>query len=117
MKILIRLAANALAAWLTFELVDGLVWDEDWITLGVIAILIGLVNAFIKPVAKAISIPIRFMTLGLFTLVINVLLMAGVIWIAEALEIGGVSSDNWQSTLLGGLVLSIVSAILSAVVD
>jgi putative membrane protein len=116
MKILIRLAANAFAAWLTFELVDGLVWDEDWLTLGLIAILIGLVNAFIKPVAKAISLPIRFLTLGLFTLVINVALMAFVLWIGEAMEIG-VSSDNWQSTLLGGLVLAIVSSVLSALVD
>lgn len=117
MKILIRLAANALAAWLTFELVDGLVWDENWVTLGVIAILIGVVNAFIKPVAKAISLPIRFLTLGLFTLVINVALMAFVFWAAEAMDIGGVASDNWQSTLLGGLVLTVVSAVLSAIVD
>lgn len=116
MKILIRLAANALAAWLTFELVDGLVWDEDWLTLGLIAILIGVVNAFIKPIAKFISLPIRFLTLGLFTLVINIGLMVLVIWVAEVMDLG-VSSDNWQSTLLGGLVLAVVSSILSALVD
>lgn len=116
MKIVIRLAANAAAAWVTFELVDGLIWDEDWLTLGLIAILIGVVNAFIKPVAKAISLPIRFLTLGLFTLVINIALMVFVIWVAEVMELG-VSSDNWQSTLLGGLVLTVVSSILSAIID
>jgi putative membrane protein len=116
MKLLVRLAINALAAWLTFTLVDGLHWNEEWLTLGIVALIIGAANALIKPVAKAISIPLRFLTFGLFTLVINIALMAGVIWVADAMDLG-VSSDNWQSTLFGGLVLAVVSSILSSLVD
>lgn len=116
MKTLIRLGANALAAWLTFTFVTGLDWDGAWLTLAIIAVIIGAVNTLIKPVARALALPIRFATLGLFTLVINVVLMGGVIYLADRMELG-VTSDNWQSTLLGGLVLTVVSAIASAVID
>ena len=116
MKLIIRIAINALAVWLTFWLIDGLDWGGDlWALLG-IALILGLVNAFIKPVVKLLALPIRAMTLGLFTLVINVVLMAAVIFIADALDLG-VSSDGWQTTLVGGVVLSIVSAILSMFLD
>lgn len=116
MKIILRIAINALAVWVTFWLIDGLDWGGDfWALLG-IAVILGLVNAFIKPVVKLLALPLRALTLGLFTLVINVLLMALVIVIADALDLG-VTSDGWQSTLIGGIVLSIVSAILSMILD
>lgn len=116
MKILIRLAINAAAAWLAFKVLDGLNWDGEWLTLAVIALGIGAVNTFIKPVLKFMSIPIRFMTLGLFTLIINVALMAGVIYLADAMDLG-VTSDGWQWTLAGGFIIAVVSSILSTVFD
>jgi len=116
MKHLISLGANVLAAWLTFSFVDGLDWNGEWLTLAVVGLIIGGVNAIIKPVARALAIPIRMMTLGLFTLVINIALMAGVVWAADAMELG-VTSADWQSTLLGGLVLAVVSSVLQAVLD
>jgi putative membrane protein len=116
MKTLIRIGANVLAVWLTFTFVSGLHWNGEWLALGLIAVIIGLVNALIKPIAKALAMPIRFATLGLFTLVINVVLMGGVIYVADRMDLG-VTSDNWQSTLLGGLALAVVSAIASAVID
>ncbi|KAA3637741.1 MAG: phage holin family protein [Armatimonadetes bacterium] len=116
MKILIRLAINAAAAWLAFTVLDGLHWDREWLTLAIIALIIGVVNTFIKPVLKFLSIPIRFVTLGLFTLVINIALMAGVIYLADSMDLG-VTSDGWQWTLAGGLVIAIVSSVLSTVLD
>ena len=116
MRLVIKVAINALAVWLTFWLIDGLEWGGDlWALVGV-AIILGLVNAFIKPIVKLLALPIRALTLGLFTLVINVVLMSAVLVIAAALDLG-VTSDSWQTTLIGGVVLSIVSAILSTVLD
>jgi putative membrane protein len=116
MKLVIRIAINALAVWLTFWLIDGLDWGGDlWALIG-IGIILGLVNAFIKPVVKLLALPIRAMTLGLFTLVINVLLMTLVIVLADAMDLG-VTSDCWVTTLLGGVVLSVVSATLSMFVS
>jgi len=115
-KILIRLAINAAAAWLAFTVLDGLNWNRKWLTLAAIALIIGAVNTFIKPVLKFLSIPVRLVTLGFFTLVINVALMAGVIYLADAMDLG-VTSDGWQWTLAGGLVITVVSSILSMVID
>jgi putative membrane protein len=116
MNLVIRTAANTLAVWLTFWLIDGLDWGGDLWALLAIALILGLVNALIKPVVNLLALPIRVLTLGLFTLVINVVLMAGVIFIADALDLG-VTSDGWQTTLIGGVVLSIVSAFLSMILD
>ena len=116
MKYLIRIAAMMGAVWLTFFLVNGLSWDEDWFTLFVIAVVIAVVNAFIKPIAKLIALPIRMLTLGLFSLVINVSLMAAVLWFASTMD-SGVASTGWQATLLGGVILAVASSVINAVTD
>jgi putative membrane protein len=63
-----------------------------------IGIILGLVNAFIRPIVKLRALPIRALTLGLFTIVTNVLLMAIVIVRADAMHLG-VTSDGWVTTL------------------
>ncbi len=115
-KYLIRIAAMAGAVWLTFFLVKGLTWDNDWVTLLLIALIIGVVNAFIKPVANLLTLPLRVVTLGLFSLVVNIALMAGVLWLADEMD-WGIASTGWQSTLLGALILAVASSIITAVTD
>ncbi len=116
MKLLIRTGLMMLAVWVTFAVVTGLEWNQEWLTLFIIAVIIGLVNALIRPIARLLTLPIRIVTLGLFSLVLNVILMAGVIWVADAADLG-VTSDGWQSTLLGGVILAIASAFVSAIGD
>lgn len=116
MQILIRVAGNALAAWLTIWLVPGLSFDGDWWWFAIFGLVIGLVNAYIKPVAKAITLPLRIFTLGLFTLVVNVTLMGALIWIGDQAEIG-LSSSGFGATLLGGLVLTVIASILNHFID
>jgi putative membrane protein len=98
MKILLRVAGNAVAAWLT-------VW-----------LVLGLVNAFIKPIAKLLTLPLRILTLGLFTLVVNVALMGGLIWLGERAEVG-LSSDGFGAIVLGGLALTVIASILNHFID
>ncbi len=112
----LRVAGNAVAAWLTVWLVPGLSFDGEWWWFVVFGLVIGLVNGFIKPIAKLITLPLRILTLGLFTLVVNVALMAALIWIGESAEIG-LTSDGFGDILLGGLVLTVVASILNAVLD
>ena len=116
MKHIIRIAAMTGAVWLTFALLDGLHWNNDWFWLFVIAVVIAGVNTLIKPVAKLLSLPIRIATLGLFTLVLNVALMSAVIWFADSLD-WGVASDGWNWTALGGVLLAIASSVVNAVAD
>ena len=65
---------------------------------------------------KKIELPVRIVTLGLFTLVVNVALMGALIWLGEAADTG-LSSDSVWAILLGGLVLTVIASILSHVID
>ncbi len=116
MKTLIRVAGNALAAWLTVWLVPGLAFDGEWWWFAVFGLVIGLVNAFIKPIAKLLTLPVRILTLGLFTLIVNIALMGALIWIGERADIG-LSSDSFLAIVLGGLALTVFASILSHFVD
>ncbi|MEA2024815.1 MAG: phage holin family protein [Actinomycetota bacterium] len=112
MKFLVLVALNAAAAWTTVWLVPGLHYSGEWWRWLLFGAVIGLINAVIKPIAKFLTIPIRIITLGLFTLVINVGLMTLAIWIAKDADVG-LTADSIWAALLGGLVLTIVGSILN----
>ena len=112
MKLLVLVALNAAAAWLTVWLVPGLHYSGEWWRWLLFGAVVGLINAVIKPIAKLLTIPIRILTLGLFTLVINVGLMTLAIWIAEDANVG-LTSDSIWAVLLGGLVLTVVGSLLN----
>lgn len=114
MKFLVIVALNAAAAWLTVWLVPGLSYSGEWWRWVMFGAVIGLINATIKPVAKLLTIPIRILTLGLFTLVLNVGLMTVAIWIANDADVG-LSADSIWAALLGGFVLTVVGSILNLV--
>jgi len=112
MKLLIRFGLMVAAVWLTFTVIPGLSYDGNWVTLVVVALLIALANALVIPLIKLISLPIRFLTLGLFTLAINVLVLAGVIALAQNIEVG-VASEGFGSSLLGALLITVLSWVIS----
>ncbi len=114
MKFLLIVALNAAAAWLTVWLVPGLQYSGDWWRWILFGAVIGLINAIIKPVAKFLTIPIRIVTLGLFTLAINVGLMTLAIWVAKDADVG-LTADSIWAALLGGLVLTVVGSALNLV--
>ena len=114
MKFLLVVALNAAAAWLTVWLVPGLEYSGEWWRWILFGAVIGLINAIIKPVAKFLTIPIRIVTLGLFTLVINVGLMTLAIWLAKDADFG-LTADSIWAALLGGFVLTVVGSVLNLV--
>lgn len=112
MKILIRLAINAVALWLASYLVDGIHFaDDSVVTILVVAIVFGLVNAFIKPIVRLLSLPARIVTLGLFGLIINTAMLALTALILEQLTI-----DGFVAAFLGALIISIVGVVLGFLV-
>ena len=111
MNRLVRIGLNSAAAWLTVWLVPGLSFDGDWWWWLIFGLAIGVINSTIKPIAKLLTIPIRVVTLGLFTLAINVGLMALAIWIGLDADVG-LSSDSLAAMLGGALVLTIVASVL-----
>jgi putative membrane protein len=115
-KILVRWVIASLALFAAAWLVPGItVQGSAWIAFSVMAVILGLVNALIRPLLKLLTCPLIILTLGLFTLVINgtTLLLAS--RFAEALGIGFHVAD-FLSAFLGALIVSVVTAILSALV-
>jgi len=100
------------AVWLTFTIIPGLSYDGNWLTLVILALLIALANALVIPILKLISLPIRIVTLGLFTLAINILVLVGVIALAQSIEVG-IASDGFGASLLGALLLTVLSSLIS----
>ena len=77
-----------------------------------VAALFGVINLFVKPIVKLLSIPLYIITLGLFTLVVNALMLLLTSWIAGKLGVP-FEVDGFWSAVLGGLVISVVSWLLN----
>lgn len=105
---ILRLFINAVALWAAAELLDGVVLSDAFLDILWVALVFGLVNALIKPVLLLFSFPLLFITLGLFVLVINALLLLLTGALTDALMVEG-----FGSALLGSLIISIVAMILN----
>ena len=115
MPLLIRLLVNAAALWVATRLVPGVVYDGGALPLLGVALVFGVVNALIRPVAKILTFPLIIVTLGIFALVINGLMLWLTSSLSSALGLGFHVSGFWAA-FWGGLVVSIVSTILSMIV-
>ena len=111
MKIILKLAANVIALYLVAYLVPGVKFDS-FSTLLIASLVIGLINTFIKPLVKLLTLPINMMTLGLFTLVINIALLLLAALIVPGFELGG-----FFSAIVASLLLTLVSWVLNKFID
>ncbi len=115
MKLLIRAAINAAIVWFTFNTIDGITFDDDWLAMLIIVGLLAFANAFVGPVLKLLALPVRILTLGVATLVINIAVVAGVIWLAEQLDLG-ISSDGWWPTIFAALMITVLTSVVTAII-
>ena len=104
----LRLGVNAAALWAAAELIDGIDLSSRWASVLFVAVVFGLVNAFIKPVAKVLTFPITMLTLGLFTLVVKATMLGLTAWLTDSLDVDGL----WPA-VLGAIVISRVRWVLS----
>jgi putative membrane protein len=107
MRILLVWILNAVALWLVTQIVPG-VRVEDYLTAFVAAIVLGLVNAVIRPILFILTLPITLITLGLFLLVLNGFLFWGV-----AALLPGFNVDGFWWGVLGALVYSLLTWMFS----
>ena len=114
MKLLLRWLITALALGAAVALVPGIRVESDraWLTVAVMAVILGLVNAFVRPLLKLLSCPLILVTLGLFLLVINAVTLWLAALLAAALSIPFYVDGFWPA-FLGGLIISVVSFLLS----
>lgn len=112
-KLIVRLIVNAIALWVAVFVVPGVEFAEgaDVLQVLLIALVFGLVNAFIKPILTLISLPLIIVTLGLFTLLINTFLL----WLVSLFT--PLIVDGFMPAFLGGIVVSLVSWLLNLFVS
>ena len=116
MKLLIRWAGTAFALFVAAWLVPGIMVDGNgWVVYAIMAVILGIVNAVIRPMLKFLTCPLIMVTLGLFTLVINALTLMLSAWIANMLNVGFIVDGFWAA-VLGSLIVSVVSVVLSVFV-
>ena len=121
MRFLIRLVVNALALAFVTWLLGGISLTGDTpgrkvLVLVVVALIFGIVNAVVKPIFTLVTAPLVLLTLGLFLLVINALMLLLTSWLAGQVGLGW-RVDGFGAALLGAIIVSVVSFILNAFVS
>jgi len=127
--LLVKILINAVAVYIavlvvpqiSFPAADNLLKLEgNWWHVVVVALILALINSYVKPILKVLSFPITLLSLGLFALILNALLLLLVAFLADAVDvnftIGGFppsfTADSFVGALLGSIVISIVSIVL-----
>ena len=98
--------------WVATRIVPGVSYTGGWIPLLGVALVFGVVNAFVRPIARILTFPIVILTLGLFLLVINGFMLWLTSALSDALDLG-FHVQGFVAAFLGALVVSIVSGALS----
>ena len=112
MHLIVRLLINAAALWVATRVVDGISYTGDWLLLFAVALVFGVLNVVVRPILILLSLPALIITLGLFLVVVNAILLLLTSAISDALDLG-FRVNGFIPALLGALVVSIVSLALS----
>lgn len=112
-NIVLRVIINAVAIMVTASLLPGIaIADNEIGTLLIIGLVLGVVNAFVKPIVTLLTLPLTILTLGLFLLVINALMLM----LAGAL-LPQLTVDGFGTALLGGIVMAIVGMVVEQLLE
>ena len=123
--LLIKVLVNAAALWVAVQVVPQIdfAFGDDWWKLLAVALIFALVNSYMRPIVKALSLPISLMTLGLIGFVINAAMLLVTALISDAVDLGfriadfppNITADAIIGAILAALVITVVSTALSLV--
>src|SRR5216683_2368404 len=114
-RFVLRVLITALAVLVANQLFHNLITinpEQPLVTVLVFAVILGVLNAFLRPILLLLTLPLNLLTLGLFTLVVNAI----VFWLATLIQGGGVQVADFGAAFLGALVVSVVSFVASRVI-
>lgn len=114
-KILIKWLMNTVAIMLAIKFVPGITYTGSWWGILFVGIIFGLVNTFIRPFIKLLTLPLLVLSLGLFTFIINAMMLSITSWISEQFSLG-FHVVGFKPALLGALIISLVSMALSCLI-
>jgi len=110
MRALLQIVLNGVGVYVASQLVPGIHYTGSWSYLLVVGLVMGIVNLLVKPIVTFFSFPLVVLTLGLFFLVINGLML----WLAAALLPGHLRVDGCGAAILGGLVIAVLNWLVHA---
>ncbi len=119
MRFLLRWVITALAVAAAVWLVPGIDiigGDSAWIGIALFGLILSLINISIKPILQILSLPVTILTLGIFYLIVNTLLLYIAAWLANGLFGVGFFIEGFGSAFFASIVISIVSAIVNAII-
>ena len=119
---LIRVVVNGLALWVAALVIPGVnlatgdsSWTNKLLTVLFVALVFGVINAFVKPIVKLLSLPFIVLTLGLFTFIVNAFMLQITEWICEWLNLDFTITDFFWDAVLAAVVITFVSWLLNIV--
>lgn len=118
LNFVIKTVINGIALWIAALLVDGITFGDEpdtWAivrTVLLVALIFGILNTFVRPIAKIVSLPFIILTLGLFVFIINALMLQLTSWLAEQFDLAFHVTDFFWDAVLGSLIITFVSMIL-----
>lgn len=112
MKFLIRILITAVALWVATRLVSGITYHGNWLGLAGVALVFGLVNSIVRPILAFLAFPLLIVTLGLFTFVLNAVMLMLTSALSSRLGIDFHVAGFWTA-FWGAIVVGIVSFLLS----
>ncbi len=119
MGFVVRTIINGIALWVAAWLVQGIEFGsstDTWETVKVVALvalIFGLLNAFVRPILKLISMPFIILTLGLFVFIVNAAMLMLTSWISEKVGLAFSVDEFFWDAVLGALIITVVSMVLS----
>lgn len=123
MSFLIRVIVNALALAAAVWIIPGIhvsaMGDsavETGLSYLIVGLIFGLINSLVRPIVSMLSLPITCLTLGLFTVVINALMLMLTSWITQFTPVGLTIESFWWDAIVGTIIISIISAVLGVFV-
>jgi putative membrane protein len=114
-SLLLHWAFNAAALWVAAHFISGLDFSGGPVHLFLVAAVFGVVNSLLRPLLTVLTCPLIILTLGLFTLVINAVMLLVTGWLSQRWDLGFSVTGFWPA-FWGGLVVGIVSFVLSMLV-
>lgn len=107
--------AVAAAAWIVpgIDIVGG---DNAWIIIATLALVLSLVNIGLKPILQTLSLPLTFLTFGIFYLIVNTLLLYIASWLTDGLFGMGLHIATFGSAFVASIVISIVSSLVNSLI-
>jgi putative membrane protein len=123
--LLVKVLINAVGVWAAIQVVPQIdfAFGNDWWKLLAVALILAIVNSYLKPILQALSFPITLLSMGLFSLVLNALLLLLVALVSNQLSLGfsiggfppDLTADAFIGALFGSIIISIVSTVLGMV--